>query len=263
LFNAEEAEEWAHLDYLEAKLGEWRDRHVLPAEKVEELLALTDGELATLEDILGIEPERESTGATRRNRPGGSAATPDEDRVLDAVDDALARGDPSDAERLLDSVEIPRGVDQSDQPPADGPEFEPVQTEVGVDMLFLVTAEADGSSEGDYFSRAIVYAASEGEARQRVCSYIDLSNEAAAARSSQEENADSEEGHLAQESKEDEEEEEDEEDSDSDEDDGPIQYDPHVMTVTLVATTTTRLEDESMFDADNILIFETARGGGE
>jgi hypothetical protein len=140
LFNATDAETWAHLDYLEAKLGVWRDRGLLPDQKVDELLGVVDAELATVEEILGVRAQEQEAGTADTASRSGSASAPDQDRVLDAVDDALARGNTRQAERLLAATQSSVTSLPSDRVPDEGAEqFEPVPSDVGLDMLFLVT----------------------------------------------------------------------------------------------------------------------------
>lgn len=239
VFNAEDAEEWAHIDYVEAKLGEWRERGLLPEQKVNELLAVLDAELATVEGALGIQADGDSAIATRPNPRSGSSSAPDEDKTLGAVDSPLTSGgDTRLAERLLDSA---------DQPPVERAEqFEPIDTYVGLDMLFLVTDKGDAPPDGEYFRRAIVYASSEGEACYRLGVYIDLCNAATNAQANDDEPAEPDEEQV---------------ETALEEHSAPIGYDRDQLIATLLATTTTRFDDVDSFDADHILIFETARDG--
>jgi len=95
---------------------------------VQELLAITDRELAALEEILGIEAKGDSITPDAHPR---SKRTLDESQILDAVDATLARRDTLQTERLLDLVDTPTGSGPSDQPPAHGHQFEPTETDIG------------------------------------------------------------------------------------------------------------------------------------
>jgi hypothetical protein len=249
-FNAADAEEWAHLDYLEAKLGEWRDRELLPDQKVDELLGVVDAELTRVEEILGVKADKQPADARDSTLRSESAPAPDQDRILDAVDDALARGDTRQADRLLTVVQSSTTNAGSDGVSDERSEqFAPISSDVGLDMLFLVTDGTSESSEGQHFSRAIVYADSPEEAMQRVVAYIDLCNAAdAAAAENHEWGEDSDVPDTSD---------EDQVEADSVDDSGPIGYDRDHWRATLVATTTARLDDEDILDAEHILIFET------
>jgi hypothetical protein len=244
LFNADVAEEWAHLDYLESRLGEWRERGVLPDEKVEELLRLVDAELAAVEEVLGVRSNADSAASTRPGPQSASAPEVDEDRVLDAVDRALARGDTREAERLLTSVDAPANIGLRSPPSPQSGQFDPKDSGTGLDLLFLVTADSSSDSQGgECFSRAIVYAAADEEAVQRVCAYIDLCNEASA----RQPDDGLEELHTPEAA------------AGNHEDDLPIGNQPDAIRATVLATTTTRLDDESVLDAEHLLVFETLR----
>jgi hypothetical protein len=84
-----------------------------------------------------------------------------------------------------------------------------------------------------------VYAATPEEAVQRTCAYIDLCNQASTA-SQPDDGA-----------------EEAEDDDVEEEPDELIGYQPDIMRPTLLATSTTQLDDENVFDGNHILIFET------
>jgi len=114
---------------------------------VQELLAITDRELAALEEILGIEAKGDSITPDAHPR---SKRTLDESQILDAVDATLARRDTLQTERLLDLVDTPTGSGPSDQPPAHGHQFEPTETDIGLDMLFLVTTGLSAPHNGEY-----------------------------------------------------------------------------------------------------------------
>ncbi len=98
--------------------------------------------------------------------------------------------------------------------------------------IVLPSDEPDVEEDEEYFARAIVYAASEEEAVDKVCEYIDMCNEAT--------DIDSPEAGL----------------EDDMEDLGPIYYDRESMKATLLAKNAQR-PDETAFDAEDILAFET------
>src|SRR5579884_1060379 len=137
VFNASDAEEWAHLDYLEAKLGAWRDQGLLSQSQADQLLERTDQDLAAVEHILGVVSDPSATPAANQ------------DRLLDGVDEALARGDTDAAGQLLATASA-----RAAAPDADDDDFEPVDTETGLDLLFLVSADHRPPPSGESFRRA-------------------------------------------------------------------------------------------------------------
>ncbi len=103
--------------------------------------------------------------------------------------------------------------------------------------LYLVVRVSAQAEDGEYFERAIVYASSRDAAVAVVSAYIDLSNEAVERERTDEENA--------------------ELDADEEESE-PIVYDRESLEVILLASDVTRPEDPLLYDADDILVFETA-----
>lgn len=113
------------------------------------------------------------------------------------------------------------------QPPRPGPE-----------NLYLVLEEygEEEAPEGEYFTRALVYAPSDEAARAVVADYIDLCNEA-------EEATPSSDGT-------------EEPDEEEEEELETIYYDRDRLRAVVLARDVTRPEDIP-FDADDILVFET------
>ncbi len=104
------------------------------------------------------------------------------------------------------------------------------------DNLYLVLSsdELDVPEGEEYFTRAIVYAGSAQDAIDKVCSYIDFCNEA-------EDAEDAPEADLTK---------------DLIEEFATIYYDKESMQTTLLAGNAQR-PDEEMFDAEDILVFDT------
>ena len=100
--------------------------------------------------------------------------------------------------------------------------------------IVLPIDEPDVPEGDEYFTRAIVYAISTEDAIDKVCSYIDFCNEA-------EDAEDSPEADLTKEMI---------------EEFSTIYYDKESMQATLLAQNAQR-PDEELFDADDILVFET------